>query len=315
MKNKSYIYGLIDPRTNKIRYIGQTIQSLKNRLNGHIGDAKYNRYNRRKENWIKSLFKLKLEPLIEIIEECSKEKLNERESYWISYYNDNDLTNLTPGGDNSYNSDNYIQYKERYWNNKRKVYSYNEFTKEILEYSNILEASEIVDCKHTNIPKAIHIKGRCKDLYWSYDSKDFNKFKIKPWINRKLIAVTNKEGITKIYKNLKQAAICLGIPLSRHNTFTKIRKGEIKEMWGYKFENRAHLKPGELLEDCDVNQQPNSLKSENKVSEEVQRLTVEEDDTNNTDTSARQLYTKVDDIVRSTLNKENVELQDKELVR
>lgn len=40
----------------------------------------------------------------EVIEECKKEELNEREKYWIAYYNSNDKNfgyNLTIGGDSS----------------------------------------------------------------------------------------------------------------------------------------------------------------------------------------------------------------------
>ena len=40
----------------------------------------------------------------EVIEECSKEQLNDKEIYWISYYDSCNLDkgyNLTKGGDNT----------------------------------------------------------------------------------------------------------------------------------------------------------------------------------------------------------------------
>lgn len=50
----------------------------------------------------------------------------------------------------------------------------------------------------------------------------------------------------------------------------------------------GHVKSDELLEACEGNQQPSSSKSENKIEEKVQRLTVEDSDTNKTDKSVGQ---------------------------
>jgi hypothetical protein len=44
------VYALVDPITLKIRYIGITKQSLKDRLYGHIYEAKFNA----EFNWHKS---------------------------------------------------------------------------------------------------------------------------------------------------------------------------------------------------------------------------------------------------------------------
>lgn len=41
-KEKEKVYVLIDPITLKIRYIGVTRKYLKDRLNGHIHEAKFN---------------------------------------------------------------------------------------------------------------------------------------------------------------------------------------------------------------------------------------------------------------------------------
>ena len=60
-------------------------------------EASYNCYLYR------SIRKYKLENFkFEILEECSVEKLNERERFWIKYYESNDIDkgyNLTSGGD------------------------------------------------------------------------------------------------------------------------------------------------------------------------------------------------------------------------
>ena len=92
----SYIYALVDPRTNEIRYIGQTIKKPKHRLSEHITESK--RYNStHKQKWIMSLLKIGLKPSVVILEETTLELLNEREIYHIQ--NHTNLTNGTHGGD------------------------------------------------------------------------------------------------------------------------------------------------------------------------------------------------------------------------
>jgi hypothetical protein len=89
------IYGLVDPRTNEIRYVGKTKRTLRVRLRAHINDRpKSNTY---KHNWINQLKQINLEPIIIELELCDENTWIEREKYWISYFEN--LTNLTTGGE------------------------------------------------------------------------------------------------------------------------------------------------------------------------------------------------------------------------
>ncbi len=91
------IYILRDPENLKIRYVGQTIKTLEYRLNEHIQDSKRHKYHN--ANWIKSILKRNLKPLIELLEECELDKLNEREIYYIAFLSiDNNLNNIQKGG-------------------------------------------------------------------------------------------------------------------------------------------------------------------------------------------------------------------------
>lgn len=91
------IYVLIDPRNNRVRYVGWTHSTLKERLHGHISDSK--RGNNHKQNWIRELAKENLIPIIETIEETIYSKRVEREQYWIKYYGRENLVNGTDGGE------------------------------------------------------------------------------------------------------------------------------------------------------------------------------------------------------------------------
>ncbi len=89
------IYGLVDPRNNEIRYVGQTKRALQVRLSRHLLDKpKKNNY---KYNWISSLKKEGLKPIIIELEICNETNWKEREAHWIQQFNN--LTNLTSGGD------------------------------------------------------------------------------------------------------------------------------------------------------------------------------------------------------------------------
>lgn len=98
------IYILKDPLSGSIRYVGKCEDgNLNKRLSNHKSEA----YNSKKKNhrydWIKSLQKNNLEPIIELIQDGfqTKQKLCEAEIFLIQFYKDIglDLVNGTKGGD------------------------------------------------------------------------------------------------------------------------------------------------------------------------------------------------------------------------
>ena len=89
----TFIYALIDPRTNEIRYVGKS--NMPNiRYKAHIRNRKQN--NTHKNNWINSVFNSNMVPILQILEECNISEWEQREKYHISIYPN--LTNLTSGG-------------------------------------------------------------------------------------------------------------------------------------------------------------------------------------------------------------------------
>lgn len=99
-----FVYGLCDPSSGHLRYIGKTANGMK-RIRLHFSPSKLKKDGfTRKANWIRSLLKLGLKPQVVIIEEFSSEKpLNESEIFHIAYFKSIgcELTNLTIGGDGS----------------------------------------------------------------------------------------------------------------------------------------------------------------------------------------------------------------------
>lgn len=94
-----FIYALLDPRDQAVRYIGKTNQPLKRRLRDHIWDCvsqtTYRAY------WVKHLLSLGMKPIITLLEEVPKEYWREAETFWIEYFRriGARLTNATCGGD------------------------------------------------------------------------------------------------------------------------------------------------------------------------------------------------------------------------
>lgn len=108
---KYYIYTLEHPITNEIRYIGKT-NNLKLRFNRHNCPTG----TTHKENWIKSLKKDNLKPIMNILEEFDNEKTcYQSEVYWISQFKTwgFNLVNIHEGGKEKYSNPMKKEIKEK----------------------------------------------------------------------------------------------------------------------------------------------------------------------------------------------------------
>ncbi|MGY0408922.1 MAG: hypothetical protein ACWIPJ_11345 [Polaribacter sp.] len=100
---------------------------IKRRLSSHISEAKLNKGKRHVLNWINSLLKENLKPLIEIIEICDDLNWKEKEIYWIKFYRrkEKNLCNNCDGGLGGSGSKNFS--KEEI--NRRRIKMSNIFSK------------------------------------------------------------------------------------------------------------------------------------------------------------------------------------------
>jgi len=111
---KVKIYGLKDPNTNEIRYVGKTELPLEKRLYYHIWDLK-RCTNKHKINWFNKLLSNNEKPIIFLIEEVNFNIWKQKEKYWINEMRKNgcDLVNYTDGGE-GYTS----EWLKKLWQNK-----------------------------------------------------------------------------------------------------------------------------------------------------------------------------------------------------
>lgn len=98
MSNIVYIYGLIDPTTKELRYIGKSI-SPTSRLRKHISERHV--HDSHKDRWIRKLVNANIKPELMIVDIVSEDEWAFWEIFYISYFNDLGvrLTNGTIGGD------------------------------------------------------------------------------------------------------------------------------------------------------------------------------------------------------------------------
>lgn len=101
----SGIYGLLDPNTNELRYIGQSID-IERRYKSHLSPAHLQVHTiagqtTRKNRWLKKILTQNKKPILIIIEICEKPHFEEAEKFYISYFSaiGAKLTNSTEGGE------------------------------------------------------------------------------------------------------------------------------------------------------------------------------------------------------------------------
>ncbi len=96
-----WVYGLSDPRTGELRYVGKTTWG-RHRLRQHIAEARGGRHNTKKNAWLCHLLKVGLEPEIQVLETGDTEDaLLAAEAFWIGSLRlaGADLLNHTDGGE------------------------------------------------------------------------------------------------------------------------------------------------------------------------------------------------------------------------
>ena len=99
------IYGLIDPRTAALRYVGQTQQTLRRRLSGHLRSPRGKHAHLPVSRWIAKLQRNGLEPMIEVLDgpmQVADLDAAEQRHIAVQRVAGAKLLNLCPGGGASF---------------------------------------------------------------------------------------------------------------------------------------------------------------------------------------------------------------------
>ena len=207
----------ITNKTNNKCYIGQS-RDIQARWNKHLSSYKsypdWELYRAFKKYGVSEF-------TFEVIEECEINQLNEREIYWISYYDSfNNGYNMTLGGEACNGT------------NDKTVYQYSLTGEFLNEYKSAHEAARENNIQFTNICKVCRGERKTAGGFgWSYE-KEVNKEPIKTKrISNNIVQQYTKDGkLIAEYNTAKEAWRQTGIS---DTTIGLVCKGKGKTAGGF----------------------------------------------------------------------------------
>ncbi len=238
-KNKKtlcLIYVLICPLTYKVRYVGKTVKTLKDRFRDHLYDSNIRKVKTHKSAWIRKLTNLGIKPYIHQIDSCSWDLSQDLEKKWIKFYKDLniDLCNHTEGGEGmiglKFSEERLKKQIERLI--KKEVYCYSKKGEFIAKFVSIQEAARQTK---SSAPKIVMCcKGRRKhhnDYIWSYvELKEFSK---TPKLHIYKVEKIDKLGnLVATFSSFKEATQKGGIT---HSKLWKITNNETGNNTGFEW--------------------------------------------------------------------------------
>lgn len=188
----TYIYALIDPRTNKIRYIGKA-NHISKRYYAHIHRAKTSGNERSHVyDWIRSLLKLDLKPIVIEIDEVLESEWEFWEQHYISLYRSwgFKLTNHTEGGLTNISvvviRQRIVKEKRITKPSKKNIQAIHVETGEVTEYISIAECARQLGTRSNKIEDSL-VSGHRSRLVKGYLFRD--------------LTISDEQVIYKLYKD------------------------------------------------------------------------------------------------------------------
>jgi hypothetical protein len=189
----TYIYGLVDPRNNEIRYIGKTIDP-KNRLSGHITESKDINVVNYRARWLRKLTKIGLKPEIIFLRTCSSDEYEKYETEYIQIYSNNRLTNSDESGQGNKNRKREVLNRQSE-NSGRKVYQYDLNGNFIKEYRSTRYTANELGLNHGNIARCCNgIFKHTGGYIFKYEMSNILKLE-KPNAVKKVIIEVDLDGL------------------------------------------------------------------------------------------------------------------------
>ncbi len=182
MDKSIYIYGLVDPRDNQIKYIGNT-NNIKKRYYEHLKIS--TRLESKKQKWVKELLVLNFKPKMKVLLETTEDKRYFLEKEFIAHYKQFcDLKNTTEGGkggagkeggrkilEANIKNGNFIRISKRMTGSGNPM---KKFTKKVLQYDllgNLINEWESI----TEASIGIGLKERCSSISKVCKNKKMHK--------------------------------------------------------------------------------------------------------------------------------------------
>ena len=214
------IYKIINLINNK-QYIGQSID-IETRWQQHkTSNKNYILYQAFKKYGLENFS-------FEIIEECSREKLNETEQYWIKYYN-----TLTPNGYNMTFGGDSCGHEQL----EKSVQQYTLEGKYVQQFNSIKEAERVTGIDNANISACCKHKNHyysAGGFQWKYTDDDII---IKKYSNKQLKPILQydlQDNFIKEFNSVSEAAEAVNRTTANISSACKRKGSSGGYKWRYK---------------------------------------------------------------------------------
>lgn len=241
---KYKIYALVDPRNNKVCYIGCTYQNLNKRFLQHLNPIKTNQSKLAK--LVRFLKNKSMKLSIIEIDNCStKEEMYEKEIFHISDYKKRgyELKNIQDGGQININDkQSYLKFKKTHLNNK-ELHNYlkgEEARLSLLKNYEVLNIYELIKKGYNNEELYELYKDKCslsaiKAIRAGQTWKTFYKINL----NFKVVSIKNYDKNSyKSYQKLKIVDLIIkGYSIKHINKWFKkisisdLKRVQTKQIW------------------------------------------------------------------------------------
>ena len=230
----AYIYALLDPRDNQVRYIGKTTQPTK-RLKSHISECKSIKSLHYRAMWIKSLLKKELLPIIKFLKICPLSDFEKYETEYISIYKSDKLTNSDETG--SGNTGRKKEVLDRQSKSSgRIVYQYDLDGKFIKEYQSVRFAADCLNLSHSNISRSCNgISKHAGGFIFRYEKVNVEKLENPNAVKKSVIEIDTLGKEIGRWNSIMECTRLIGID---NSNISRVCNGERKSIKGryFKFE-------------------------------------------------------------------------------
>jgi NUMOD1 domain/GIY-YIG catalytic domain len=222
------IYSLSDPITGEIRYVGKTVNTIQRRLTYHLQNAK--RYKHYTANWINSLKKKNLKPIVELLDVVEAKDWEFWERYWIAQCKawGFKLTNYTEGGCGGSNSETP--------SNSKKVYLYDCEGNYLAEFLTIKKLGRFLNTDSSNIVASIKLDILCKGHRVTFEKYD----KLPPIISKRKKEILQYDLDNNLLNEFPSARVASQKTGVSYKYISLAALGKIKTSAGFKWKFKTN---------------------------------------------------------------------------
>lgn len=206
----TYIYVLLDPRDNEVRYVGKT-SNPKSRLSGHISECKRESSKHYRARWIRSLLKDNLKPIIKFIKVCPLNDFEKFETEYIKIFKSDKLTNSDETGQG--NTGRIKEVIDRMSKPKsRIVYQYDLDGNFIKEYRSVREAGKSLNIYHSHISRCCNGEYKhTQGFIFRYNKTEVDKVENPNSVKKIVIEINDNDEEIGRWKSIMDCSRSIGI--------------------------------------------------------------------------------------------------------